>query len=75
MYQWKHRKTKKSELEFGKAMTARFYLLGAGFVLSFTAIAKIIDLISPASSYAVQLMNFDPIVFFPPKHCSGLPSC
>ena len=45
---WKH---KKSELVFNKTMTARLYLLVAG-------------LNRPASGYAVQLMNFDLIVFF-----------
>ena len=45
-------------------MAARLYLLGAGFVLAFTAIAKIIALIRPAPGYAAQLMHFDPIVFF-----------
>ena len=64
MEQWKHRKTKKSELAFDKAMAARLYLLGAGFVLAFTAFAEIIALIRPAPGCAVQLMHFDPIVFF-----------
>ena len=64
MEQWKHRKIRKSELAFDKATAARLYLLGAGFVLAFTALAKIIALIRPAPGYAVQLMNFDPIVFF-----------
>ena len=45
-------------------MTARLYLLVADLAQSFTTLAKIIDLVRPASVYAVQLMNFDPIVFF-----------
>ena len=64
MEQWKHRKTKKSELAFDKATAARLYLLGAGFILALTALAKIIALVRPVPGYAVQLMHFDPIVFF-----------
>lgn len=50
MEQRKQRKIKKSELAFDKAMAARLYLLGAGFVLAFTALAKIIALVRPAMS-------------------------
>lgn len=49
MEQWKHRKIRKSELAFDKAMAARLYLIGAGFVLALTALAKIIALIRPAT--------------------------
>ncbi len=64
MKQQKQRETKKSELAFDKAMTTHLYLLVAGLAQSFIDLAKIIVLLHPASGYAVQLMDFDPIVFF-----------